>query len=340
MTAMNLLKSMDYLDEELIAAAMDTSNLKSGKRLSPTVLIAAVLLAGILLISACAAMGGAVHFLQYFSDAAPGKLSAEQVEYIAANTVDVNKSQTVNGYTLTLNSVFSDGRDILLQFELTAPSGTVLDAESYSDLHGTVIESEAGLPMGMAMHWQLQDEDRTDNKVRLFYSIESAWNGKKPFTESHCKLYVYGLEAVRHDLMEPRSERLTEGCWTYDIHFPEDCVRSIAFVDAPVAVTATVTVGYEKTGENTMKAIEEQLYGEISSLNLWALGAELSFRFGEESRNADFGDIRVVMKTGEEIVLKQHFTMPDFLTYKTETPIILDQVACLQLEDGTVFHVP
>lgn len=340
MTAMKLLRAMDYLDEELVTAAMDVPVLKPRKRVPPAFLIAAVLLAGILLISACAAMGGAVHFLQYFSDAAPGKLSAEQVEYIVANTVDVNKNQTVNGYTLTLNSVFSDSRDILLQFELTAPPGSVLDADYYSDLHGTVIESETGYPMGMSMEWQLQDDDRTDNKVRLLYCIRSAWNGKRPFTESRCRLYVYGLEAVQHNLMEPRSETLAEGCWTYDIHFPEDCARNIAFVNAPVDVTATVTVGYEKTGENTLQAIEEQLNGEITALNLWALGAELSFRFGEESRNANFGDIRVVMKNGEEIVLKQYFTMPDFLTYQTATPIILDQVACLQLEDGTVLPVP
>lgn len=340
MNTMTLLKAMNELDEDLIAEITDISSAKPGKRLSRPVLIAAALIAGILLITACTAVDGAARFLQYFSDITPGKLSTEQVEYIVANTVDVNKSITQNGYTMTLKSVFSDGRDILMQFELTAPAGTVLNADNYSDMRGAVLEADGRYPLGMAMGWSILDEDRTDNKVGLLYHIESAWNSRNTFTEQNCRFYIYGLEAVWHENMMSREEDLTEGCWSYDIHFPEDCNRSISFVREPVFITRSVTVGYEKTGENTMRAVTEEQEGQIISLNLWALGAELSFRFGEEERNAEFGDLYAVLKNGEKIHLKQSFGMPDFITYSVETPIILEQVDNLLLEDGTVFPVP
>jgi len=339
MTAWNLLRILNELDEDLIAEVADQPGPARKRLVNRSVLIAAALIACLLMITACTAMGGAGWFLQYFSDVAPGKLSAEQVEYIVANTLDVNKSQTVNGYTLTLQSVFSDGRDILIQFELTAPSGKILDADSYSDIRGTILESEA-MPSAMYMEWSLQDDDRTDNRVKLLYSINTAWNNETPFSEQNCRLYVYGLEAVWREHMEVRTEVLTEGCWSFDIHFPEDCNRSIAFIQEPVPITRQVTVGYERTGENTMMAVTELQEGQITALNLWALGAELSFRFGEKPQNAEFGDLYAVMKNREKITMNQSFGAPDFITYKVETPIILDQVDHLLLEDGTKFPIP
>ena len=340
MTAMELLKAMDFLEDDIVLEAEEQPNAKSRRLVSRPVLIAAVLLAAILLITACTVMGGAGWFLRYFSDVSPGTLSAEQVEYIVANTVDVNKSQTVNGYTLTLKSVFSDGRDILIQFELTGPRGTVLDADSYSDMHGIFLETDGAMPQAMSMSWTMQDEDRTDNRVNLLYSIDSAWNETVPFAEGSCRLYIYGLEAKWREYMDIRSEALTEGCWSFDIHFPADCSRSISFVQEPVPVTQSVTVDYQRIGENTMMPVVEQQEGQITALNLWALGAELSFRFGEKFRNAEFGDLYAVMKNGDRILLKQYFGAPDFITYKVETPILLDQVEYLELEDGTRFPAP
>lgn len=340
MSAMKILKAMEYLEDDLILEPESAGSPKPRKRLPRPVLVAAVLLAGILMATACTAMGGAGWFLQYFSDAAPGNLSMEQMEYIVANTTDVNKSITQNGYTMTLKSVFTDGRDILIQFELTAPRGTVLNADSYSDSHGTVLQTEGDMPQAMSMEWTMQDEDRTDNRVNLLYSINSAWNETVPFAEGSCRLYIYGLEASWREYMDVRKEELAEGCWSYDIHFPEDCARRISFVQEPVSITRSVTVGYEKTGDNTMTPILEQQQGQITALNLWALGAELSFRFGEEERNAEFGDLYAVMKNGEKIQLKRYFGAPDFITYKTDTPILLDQVDHLELEDGPVFPVP
>lgn len=340
MNAMQMLKSMEFLDDDLIMENNFAQNDNGHCLISRPMLIAAIIIAGILLITACASMGGTVNVLQFLSDAAPGKLSSEQVEYIAANTLDVNKSVTVNGYTMTLRSVFSDGRDILLQFDLTAPMGVILDADTYKDRHGTILESEGGMPLGMAMQWQLQDKDRTDNKISLIYSIESAWNREDTVAGQNCHFYIYGLDAVWHEHRMNREEMLTEGCWRYDIHFPENCNQSISFVQEPVRVCQPVTVGYERTGEHTMMPVVEIQEGRIFSLNLWSLGAELSFRFEEASQNAEFGDLYAVMKDGKKILLKTSFKMPDFITYKADTPIILEQVDHLELENGTIFPKP
>lgn len=339
MTSMNILKALEYLDEDVILEA-GMERPRGRRLLSRPALIAAILAALLLIITACAAIGGTEWFLRYFSEATPGELSTEQVEYIVANTLNVNKSQTVNGYTFTLKSAFSDGRDILLHFDLTAPKGTVLDADHYGDLHGTVLEYEAGMPLSISMSWKMTDEDRTDNRVSLVYSINAAWGDSEKFTDRDCRFYIYGIEARWFEQLEERTEPLAEGCWSFNIHFPEDCGRSISFVQEPVTVYQMVTVDYERIDENTMRPVTERLEGEITALNLWALGAELSFRFGEESRNAEFGDIYAVMKDGKEVLLEPYFVMPDFITYKTETPLILDQVDHLLLEDGTVFQAP
>lgn len=340
MTSMNMLKALEYLDEDVILEA-GMERPRGRRLLSRPALIAAILAVLLLIITACAAMGGTEWFLRYFSEAAPGELSTEQVEYIVANTVNVNKSQTVNGYTFTLKSAFSDGRDILLQFDLTAPKGTVLDADYYGDMYGTVLEYEAGMPIGISMSWKMTDEDRTDNRVSLIYSINAAWDDRasEKFVGRDCRLYIYGIEARWFEPQEVRTEPLTEGCWTFDIHFPEECNKMIAFVQEPVTVLSTIVMGYEPVSENQMQQITQEVDVEITALNLRALGAELAFRYGEEERNGEFGELYVVMKNGEKILLKDNAISPNFNTYKVETPLILENVDHILFPDGTKFYV-
>lgn len=98
-------------------------------------------------------------------------LSQEQRLAIAAHTVPGTQSQTVNGYTIALDSAISDGNRTWPARTLTAPEGTVLDADHYGDLHETVFQFPDlreilwdPFPFG----WEVRRYP-TDNTVTLFY---------------------------------------------------------------------------------------------------------------------------------------------------------------------------
>ena len=172
-------------------------------------------------------------------------------------------------------------------------------------------------------------------------------SGQTGMTYSRAGVNISSTDAIKTEMAKyvshghPRVlNQLGAFASLYDIHFPENCNQSISFVQEPVRVCQPVTVGYERTGEHTMMPVVEIQEGRIFSLNLWSLGAELSFRFEEASQNAEFGDLYAVMKDGKKILLKTSFKMPDFTTYKADTPIILEQVDHLELENGTIFPKP
>lgn len=338
MTPMKLLKAMEFLEDDLVMEA-ESIPAKRPRRLNRRLLIAAALLAAALLVTACAAIGGADWFLGYFSEKTPEELSEEQVDYIVANTIHVNKSRTVNGHTLTLQSAFSDGKDILLQFELAAPEGTVLDADQYSDLQSADITNEEGKTLGITMSWTLRDEDRTDNRAELLYTITDCEN----FVGHRCRLTIDGLTGTTW--LEPlslgtRSETLTEGTWTFDIYFPEDCGRYISLVEEPVTIPCTIVTGYEQVAEDEYRPIKEEIQVEVTALNLWSLSMELRFHVGEEPDNLNLRDLYVVMKDGSRVPLKGHWVSPDYNTYKVETPLILDDVDHILFPGGEKIPAP
>lgn len=345
MTPMKLLKAFEFLEEDLIMDVATEPSKRRRRLLPRPMLIAAILLAGILAITACTAMGGTAWFLQYFSNLAQNDLSVEQVEYIVANTIDVNKSRTVNGYTLTLKSAFSDGRIILMQFDLTAPEGKVLDADKYVAAYETVFRREDTPNLWASMSWELWDEDKTDNKTSIVCSMDFLTDEdmSNEFVGHTCQFYIYGLKEVAW--LEPkelgtREEKLAEGCWSFDIYFPEDCNRTVAFVQEPVTVTSTITMGYEPVGENLLQPITEEVEVAITALNLRTLSAELGFHYGDEPRNGDFRDLYVVMKDGSRILMKQHYGATDYITYQFETPLVLDNVDYILFPDGTRVYAP
>lgn len=345
----DLLYAINDLDDDLIQGEEATPAARKfrGRRLA-TLLIAAVV-ASTMILTAFASSDGSLWFQNFFSKNVQQPLSSSQNAYINTHTVQGNQSQTVNGYTITLESAISDGNRTFIQCKLTAPEGTVLDADKYGDIHDTVFvfQEPGNAPSIGSFGWENLDDDPSDNTAILLFHHEIAYSGSEAssFTDHPCQLLIYGLQGTYYEGegidMTIREEKLTEGFWSFDIVFPEDSDREIEFVTGYVECPCEVQMGMKRTGENSLMPILEPAYVQVTSLTLRALSADFHYKYAEKDQvNADFEDLYVVMNDGTKVRMQRGAGAPNYNGYKFDTPIILEDVDHILLPDGTKLTVP
>lgn len=350
MSAKDIMNAMDMLDEDLVLEAKATPR---KKRISPRkvfLLAAVIALLGTLALSAVAAADKAGWFRDMFAGQSDTELTPGQETFIRDNTVAIGSSQTHNGYTLTLDSAFTDGKMAYFKFTLTVPEDVVLDADWYGDKYGTTLQNEMGEPYFFengpgagGMYWQNYPVEGKENCIQLLYTEERNYAANVPPVSDHIwTIYIYGLEAgYRDEEVGLRREHLTEGCWSFEVQFPESCERELELVDEPVVTACQLDVGHEVDKEaGVINVTTETCPVEITSFRLRALTAEINFRYVEkELINGRFDEIYAVMKNGTKILLNGNVCYPNFLSFTFDAPLELDQVDHILFPDGTILPV-
>lgn len=345
MKSEDLLNAMNNLDNDII---MEAANPPASRRRSPrrliTVLVAAAVVASLAIGAAASELEGG-WFRRFFTDRSQSQLTDSQITYLEENTQDFAQRQTQDGYTLELKSAISDGKSYFIQCKLTAPEGTVLDADSYTDTHGTVFQNAEG--DDFAGNWDIFDDDPADNAVTMVCSSRIIWGAENTFSfvDSDWELIIYGLQA--HYYGDERTDYavrdvgLTEGTWTFRIRFPKNSDRTVEFITEPVTCPCTVDIGLIDSGEGYLRAETAEVEVQLKSFKLRALTAELSFQYAEKaSANGRFDDLFVVMRDGSKVLMNEDSGAPNYLTFTFQAPILLDEVDHILLPDGTKLPMP
>ena len=147
--------------------------------------------------------------------------------------------------------------------------------------------------------------------------------------------YIYGLEAgYRDEEVGLRREHLTEGCWSFEVQFPESCERELELISEPVTIQCVLGGGPLIPGVNHTDPVE------VTSFRIRALTAEICFKYAyREQINGNFGEICAVMKNGTQILLNARLGYPNFLSFTFDAPLDLDQVDHILFPDKTVLPI-
>ena len=337
MKAEDLLMGLNDLDEDLILDVQEPIRGRSLNKRRLMALLTAAVIASTLAMTAFASSDASVWFRNFFTKRYGGTLSNGQTSYLGDYTAQFQQSQSVNGYTITLNSAISDGRFVFIQCDLVAPEGTILDADRYGDLHDTILWNASG--DSFPCNWTIEDGDSTDNTITMLCSIDIIWGQGNhfDFTEHDWQLYIYGLGATYYENQGTmdftlRTEELTEGTWVFDIRFPDGASRTVDFIQEPVDCPSNINWGIQGLTQQEV---------QITSFTLRALSAELSFHFSKaESINGSFDDIYVIMKDGSKVLMQEYSNVPNQITYKFDAPIIWEEVDHILLPNGTKLPMP
>ena len=141
-------------------------------------LLAAVLLLG-LSVTALASFRAGGWFEKYFGAKTNDGLSPAQVSVIEDKTTDVGKSCTVNGYTVSVDSIINDNTTVFVRLKVTAPEGTVFTDkkryffEDFGFNVGTVANAPGHYSSGSSGSCEvLDDGDMPDNGLSMLITLD------------------------------------------------------------------------------------------------------------------------------------------------------------------------
>lgn len=321
MNAMQLLEGMTNIDADLIENARLESK-KSGKVITRIILLAALI--ATLTLSAFAAEEISNWFMEYFSRYT--ELTDNQISFIEDNTTDISQSQTCNGYTVEVDSAFSDGSYSIIKLKLIAPEGVNLDAVNYfpgndSPLVPTGEEHLTGWNGG----WGCYVDDAAPNMAEITCTIREGIDNRTNWILRIEDLYGTYEENIGTENYRQWTELVAEGVWEFTIVFSDDGYQEIELIKEPIP--GQVSIGLNKDSYHDVM---------ITSFKLRAMSAEINYEYVVPVHGAgDFDPIFVVMKNGDEIMLLPKSGSPVNCTYHFAAPIILSDADYVRMPDGT-----
>ena len=326
MKAMILLEAMTDIDASLIANAPAEPKVK-GKSFTRLLILAALIAA--LTMTAFAASEAVNWFKEYFSRYS--ELTPNQIAFIEENTTDISKSQTCNGYTIEVDSAFSDGSQSIVKLKLIAPENVTLLATNFFPGNDWVfvptgeehlIEWNGG--------WGCYVDDATPNVAEITCTIREGIGKRTHWAMRIEDIYGTYEENIGTSDYRQWTELLVEGVWEFQIEFSDEGFQEIELIKEPIP--GQVNVGLNKDSYHAVT---------ITSFILRPMTAEITYEYVVPFHGAgDFDPIYVVMKDGSKQMLLPKSGSPVRCKYHFAAPIILSDADYVLMPDGTQLPIP
>ena len=260
-----------------------------------------------------------------------------------------SSGDAINGFSIALQDVYSDGNNAIITLAVTAPDGVdLLKHQGYAmslkpsnrwGFFEPVSEGSGNVSGGYRVEEDGDGKANTQNIV-LDYSSgsEHIRSGEQPFAEG--KVWnIYWQDIYGSYLNEKTNEAeqflIAEGSWSIDVEFREVNNQELELISEPIPAKAAY--GWDMQGNDVYKDTM------ITSVILRPRNASIVCDL--ETIAPDFltvGDrcVYVVMKDGSQAVFHADSAGAGVQNLQTDTPIDLNQVSHLLLPDGTKLTVP
>ena len=255
---------------------------------------------------------------------------------------------TIDGYSIALKSVESDGIQTLITLGITAPEGVnLLEHDGYpislkhSNRWGFFepVSGSGNVSGGYKTEDDGDGKANTQNVV-LDYSAspEQMRKGVVPFAAGQVwNIYWQDIYASYLDekTNEPKQYLLVEGTWSIDVVFDDVIVEELKLITTPVASKAAY--GWDMEGNDVYQDTM------ITSLILRPMSASIICDM--EAAAPDFltvgeGCAYVILKDGSRIPLYADNASAGIQNLQPESRIPLDEVASVLLPEGTEIKAP
>ena len=257
--------------------------------------------------------------------------------------------QTIDGYSIELKDVYSDGNNAVITLAITAPEGVNLqEYDGYpislqpGNRWGFFEQTTEGSGNVSGGYGSEDDGDGKANtqKVILKYTAgtEQMRDGERPFADGKA-WSIYWQDIYGHYLNEETNEGekvlLAEGTWSIDVVFDNVTVEVLEMIAEPLKAQAAY--GWDLQGND--------VYQDTMITSIILRPRSASIICDLEYAAPDFltvGDrcVYVVMKDGSRVAFYGNSGGSGIQNLQTDTPIDLEQVSYLLLPDGTKLIAP
>lgn len=257
--------------------------------------------------------------------------------------------QAIDGYSIKLRDVYSDGNNAVITLAITAPEGVNLqEYDGYpislqpSNRWGFFEQTSEGSSNVSGGYGSEDDGDGKANtqNVILNYSAgtEQMRDGERPFAEGKVwSIYWQDIYAtyLNEQTNEPEKYLLAEGTWSIDMVFEDVTVEELELITEPLKTK--VAYGWDLQGNDVYQDTV------ITSFILRPMSASIICDM--EHAAPDFltvGDrcVYVVIKDGSQVAFHGDSAGSGIQNLQTDFPIDLSQVISVLMPDGTVLNVP
>ena len=293
--------------------------------------VLAAVLVMMLSVTAFAAVTGAEWFDIFFREGNEVPLSESQVAYIHENTVDISRSVTHEGYTVSVECAISDGYTLYMNVKLTAPEGVVLNADDY----GFVYQNRSqfypadGSNPARSGSWHMVNDDPNDNTV--YFPMK--WQGEGLHIGSKWILDL--TDVAQYQQREDGSLEetiLAKGNFRFEITIAGTGDYEVELLEQPLAYTAKV---YDSDTEYREVEIA------LTSVVLRPMSANIKIEgWNDTFRLAGFAMLKVVMKDGTAVEMTMRSGGNGENGYSLSAPVIMEEVDHILLPDGTGIPMP
>lgn len=346
----NLLFSLNDIGYDLILDA-DTTARKQGistRRLITFALAAALVLS----LAACGVAATYYHknlIFYFFKENSTEGLSQSQVDYLKENTQDLSLSQTIGGYTATIDTAITDGHDIYISLTITAPEDAPFDGDRYSFPDGAELSCEGG-GLYQIGYSTTHTADPTGKTIQIALSASDVYLGRtdtgtfandKPWTLTLNGLAVYYNDGGNGYWIRPT---LVEDSWTFQLQL-KAVTETLELISDPVVTTADNSHALNDDPFGDLSTLPPHYTEiELTSIQLRPLGLSLNFRYLEDydpEIACELGDIILVNKDGSQIPLTESGGgWNGFISYRATAPILFAEADYLLFRDGTKVPIP
>lgn len=268
----------------------------------------------------------------------------EKLNEEAAGTAEV-----INGWSIELKSIQSDGNNATILLGVTAPEG--VDLTQYN---GYPISLRASNRWGFfelisdgngnvaGGYGSKEDGDGKTNTqdVVLSYSAsgEHLQSGEKPFSSGKVwKIWWQDIYAsyLNEQTDEHEEQLLAQGTWSFDVVFEDVIAEELELITEPLP--SRVAYGWDMQGNDVYQDTM------ITSFILRPMSASIICDLDDIA--PDFltvGDrcVYVVMKDGSRVAFQGNNASSGVQNLQTESSIDLSQVVSVIMPDGTELKVP
>ena len=261
----------------------------------------------------------------------------------------VGSGQAINGYSIELKDVYSDGNNAVITLAITAPEGVNLqEYDGYpislqpSNRWGffeQIIEGSSNVSGGYGPQDDGDGKANTQNVI-LHYSAgtQQMRDGERPFADGKVwSIYwqdIYG-SYLNEETNEGEKVLLAEGTWSIDVAFVNVTAEELEMIIQPLKTKAAY--GWDLQGNDVYQDTM------ITSFVLRPMSASIICDM--EDAAPDFltvGDrcVYVVMNDGSRVAFYGDSAGSGIQNLQTDTPIDLSQVVSVLMPDGTELKVP
>ncbi len=318
-----------FLAMEAVDPALAEDAHSPARRHRPRRLTAALLAAALVLVLALGVGAAAYYsdfFLDYFARQGDRELTESQQAAIGALTAVVGQSQTVDGWTITVDRALATRHNAYIKLDVTAPADVALDPEEQNydcdvEISGFNAEDDPDEGVtGYGLQMQLlREEGMAENEGTILLILDRTATAASKLdladgrerTVTIKNFCVWQLDEEGQMTSEP----LVNGTWRFTFALPK--AEEIELLDGTVSVLAKnpVTGNREDVG--------------VSSFRLTALGATCEYITAYDYIQP-FGDVTVTMTDGAKVTGRENVNSArDFgkvCSFVFDTPIDLDAV--------------